>query len=515
VGTDVDVPVLIVGGGPVGLSTAIALRRFGVDCVLVERHASTLDFPKGRRVTVRTMEIFRQWGLEEAVEAAALPREESLAIYWGETLLASDFRRASAPSVTETTNSPTQEVICSQELLEPVLRGQAQSLGADVRFGVAQTSLVQDQDNVTAELVDPKTGERTQIRASYLVAADGARSPCRAELGAGWVSIAELGDMVSILVKADLAARVADRPSALYRIDRPREGSLFAVVDNVDHWLLMTPYDPELEPPESFTDKRCLELVGAGIGDRDVALSLVGHRFWRAAAGVAERFRKGRVFLVGDAAHVTTPVGGLGMNCGISDVHNLAWKLAGVIAGWATPALLDSYEPERQPVARACAEASLGPARPPNPVEGLVLGYAYESPVIVPDDTPLPVPEDPLGDYVPTGRPGHRAPHLWLERDGTRRSVIDLFDDSFVALSNTPKPLDAFDRGSDRSNVPLRVQAVNEPGFLDLYGLDETGVVLVRPDGHVAWRWNGDLTDAGDRLAAALRVAAGHPGRPT
>ena len=502
--------MLIVGGGPVGLATAIGLRRFGVPCVLVERHASTLDFPKGRRVTVRSMEIFRQWGLEEAVEAVALPRGESLAIYWGETLLASDFRRASAPLETETTNSPTQEVICSQELLEPVLRERAESLGADVRFGVALSSFVQDQAGVTAELMDVETGEKTHMRAAYLVAADGARSPCRSALGVDWVSIAKLGHMVSIMVEADLAARVADRPSALYRVDKPRPGSLFAVVDNVDHWLLMTPRDPELEPPESFTDERCLELVSAGIGDPDIELTPVGHRFWQSAAAVAGRFRQGRVFLAGDAAHITTPVGGLGMNCGISDAHNLAWKLAGVIAGWAAPALLDSYEPERRPVARASAEASLGPARPPSPVEGLVLGYAYESPVVVPDDKPPPAPADPLGDYVPTGRAGHRAPHLWLERDGTKRSVIDLFDDSFVALTSTPESIDGLDRARARSSIPLKVHAVDDGSFLDLYGLERGGIVLVRPDGYVAWRSHSAPAGAGE-LDAALRLAAGHP----
>ncbi len=227
--------------------------------------------------------------------------------------------------------------------------------------------------------------------------------------------------------------RMEQRQSAVYWLRRPLSGSLFVAVDNKRRWLLSAPYNPETEPGGSLTERRCVELVRGGLGDDSAELRYIGHRFWEPTALVADRYQVGRVYLVGDAAHVTMPEGGLGMNCGVADAHNLAWKLDGVLAGWASPALLKSYERERRPHAVACADASLGPARPPNPIDGLVLGQVYHSAVITPDHTAEPSTRDPVGEYLPVGRPGHRAPHLWLDHG---RSTLDLFGNAFVALTD-------------------------------------------------------------------------------
>lgn len=228
---------------------------------------------------------------------------------------------------------------------------------------------------------------------------------------------------------------------------------------------------------------------------------------------MADSFRAGRVFLAGDATHVTTPIGGLGMNCGIADAHNVAWKVAGVIAGWADPALLDSYQPERQPIARACADASLGPARPPASVDGLVLGYGYRSPAIVADGTPEPMRANPIGDYLPSARPGHRAPHLWVTVDGSQRSTLDLFGDGFVALAGSASSTGATARSVARAaRVPLRCHSIDDPAFLDLYGIRADGIVIVRSDGHVAWRAAELPAEADEQLHSALARASGGPG---
>ena len=500
------VPVLILGGGPVGLSMAVGLRHFGVDCMVVEKHASTLDFPKGRRMTTRTVEILRQWGLESTVSDVALPRADSLFVFDGETLLGAEFQRHGFPVDDGNRLSPTRELICSQELFEPWLRERARDRGADMRFSAEVVDFSQDDDGVMADIVTH--GEPISVCARYMVAADGVRGRTRETLGIGRSGPGAMGHRVSVLVEADIEMRMKERQSAIYWLREPRPGSVAVVVDNKTRWLFAVPYDPKTEPSESLTERCCIELVRGGLGDETVDLRYIGHRFWEPTALVADRYQSGRILLAGDAAHVTTPEGGLGMNCGIADAHNLAWKLAGVLAGWASPALLESYEPERRPHAVACANASLGAARPPNPVDGLVFGQVYESAVIATDHTAAPRTRDPIGQYLPVGRPGHRAPHLWLDQGC---STLDLFGEAFVALTDRTgeRALDTAADVARATGIPLVAQVVEAAVWHDLYGVEPGGVVLVRPDGYVAWRSIGPLSNSNE-LAAALRIAAGN-----
>jgi putative polyketide hydroxylase len=512
VGRSVEVPVLVVGGGPVGLLMAVGLRHFGIDCLVIEKHASTLDFPKGRRVTTRTVEILRQWGLEEAVAEVSLPPAGSLFSFEGDTLLGDDFERRSLPFDELKPTSPTRELICSQENLEPVLRKRALA-DADVRFSAELVGLAQDDKRVTAGIV--MGGERVSVRASYVVAADGAQGRTREALGIGRSGPGVLGHRLSILVRADLGARMAERQSAIYwlrsgapQTSRPPAGSLFIAVDNKERWLMSVPHDPEAEPRESVTQRRCLDFVRRGLGDDSVEVTYLGHRFWDPTALVSDRYRVGRVILAGDAAHLTTPEGGLGMNCGVADAHHLAWKLAGVVTGWASPALLDTYVPERRPPAVACAEASLGPARPPNPIDGLVLGHTFESAAIIDDGTPAPMSRDPIGEYTPMARPGHRAPHIWLD---SKTSTLDLFGSAFVALTDPAgePELNHAAGVAGATGVPLSAHGVDAAVWHGVYGVGPGGVVLVRPDGYVAWR-SSTPPKTPDLLASALRTAAGH-----
>jgi hypothetical protein len=372
-------------------------------------------------------------------------------------------------------------------------------------FSSEVVGFAQDEDGVTADIV--AEGDTISVRAVYMVAADGSRGRTRESLGIGRSGPGVFGHRLSILVEADLEARMQERQSAVYWLRQP-PGSLFIAVDNRNRWLFSVPFDPNTETPDSLTGRRCIELVRDGLGDDSVELRYLGHRVWEPTALVADSYRIGRVLLAGDAAHVTTPEGGLGMNCGVADSHNLAWKLAGVLGGWAGSALLGSYEQERRPHAVACVEASLGPARPPNPIDGLVLGHVYESEVITDDRTAAPITRDPIGEYLPAARPGHRAPHVWLDQG---RSTLDLFGDAFVALTDAAgeRRLEAAADVASGSSIPLVFHVVDAPAWREAYGVQPGGVVLVRPDGYVAWRSVGPPHEMNE-LAVALRAAAGN-----
>jgi 2-polyprenyl-6-methoxyphenol hydroxylase-like FAD-dependent oxidoreductase len=497
-------PVLVVGGGPVGLSTAIGLRHLGIDCTLVERHASTLDFPRGRGISVRTMEIFRQWGLEQRVVDAGLPRGESVFVFSGTSLLGPEFNRVGLPP-DAAPPSPTERLICDQVAMEAVLRQHAEDVGVDLRYGTALSSLTDDADGVRAGLTEA-SGATSTLRAEWVVAADGVRSPLRAQLGIRRSGPGTVSRAMSLQFRAELGERMAGRSAAMYRIADLPNGSVLAV-DNRSRWLLIYVYEPAGDSQESLTDERCLELARIAVGDPDVTVELLGKRFWDSTVLVADRYRIGRIVLAGDAAHVVTPIGGLGMNCGVADANNLAWKLAGVLHGWADESLLDTYEAERRPVAVATGEASLGASRPPAPTRGIDLGYAYTSAAVLPDGTPAPAElANPVGDYVPSGRPGSRAPHVWLDAT-TARSTLDAFGRSFVLLTDQVGST-AADRTTD-GGIPVQRLVADVDGWQDAYGVEAGGGVLVRPDGHVAWRSSGPLDPSGADVAGALLATVG------
>lgn len=506
--------VVIIGGGPVGLATGIALRRWGVDCTLIERHASTLEYPKGRGVSARTMGIFRQWGIEDEVTTAGLPRTATELFYVGETLLSEEFQRFDRAELGRgPTPSPTERLICPQDRVEAILLEHAVGAGVDTRFATELVALSERDDGVTVTVRDLTSGTEGRLEASYMVAADGGRSTARSLLGIGTSGPGPIGNSVSILVHADLADRVKDRLATIYKVARPHESAFFAVVDNDRRWLLMMARDPDAKPEELFTEHHCLELVRAALGDDSVPLEFKHRWFFQPTALVADAFRVGRVFLAGDAAHLTTPFGALGMNCGIADVHNLAWKLAGVLQGWAGPALLDTYETERRPVAIATVEASIlresissGPPR--SAFSGVTLGYGYESAAVIPDGTSAPEVPDAIHDYLPTARPGHRAPHVWIEPN-RRTSTLDLFGDGFVLLVDRDKD-DAID-----TDVPLRTAVLAGDQWRSEYGIDPGGAVLVRPDGHVAWRAAQPVDDLASVVPSVLRICTQSGAAPT
>ncbi|MER5894538.1 FAD-dependent monooxygenase [Streptomyces sp. NPDC001876] len=533
--SDLRVPVLIVGGSLVGLSASLFLSRLGVRHLLVEKHAHTSTHPRGRGNNVRTMELFRTAGAEQLIRDAASVLEDNHGILQAGSLTGDDqewlFKEID-PGGGLARFSPSGWCLCSQNDLEPVLVTHARDQGSELRFSSELLTFEQDADGVTAVVKDRETGEHTTVRADYLVAADGPRSPIREQLRIGQSGPGDLFHNVSITFRSrQLASVVGDRRFIVCYLTNPEADGALLPVDNEEQWVFHAPWQPDRgETLEDFSDERCAEHIRRAVGAPGLDVEITGKAPWHAAERVAERYGVGRVFLAGDSAHEMSPTGAFGSNTGIQDAHNLAWKLAAVISGEAGPGLLGTYEAERLPVAKATsARASArsgehshpGYAGSPGPTGGrkggmltVALGYRYLRGAVLGTDTDLPVVPEGMGL---TGEPGTRAPHLWVDRDGVRLSTLDLYERSFVLLCDAGHPewraaavraaerlkvrLDAFTIGSGQG---ADLRPANEADWSAAHGTSPEGAVLVRPDGFVAWRSEGGVADAEATLYEAL-----------
>ncbi|MFI8003242.1 FAD-dependent oxidoreductase [Streptomyces sp. NPDC086010] len=536
---DHRVPVLVVGGSLVGLSTSLFLSRLGIRHLLVEKHRSTSTHPRGRGNNVRTMEIFRTAGAERLIRDAASVLADNHGILQAGSLTGDDqewlFKEID-PGGGLARFSPSGWCLCSQNDLEPVLVDHARAQGSELRFSTELISFEQDADGVTAVVKDRETGVHSTVRADYLVAADGPRSPIREQLGIGRTGPGDLFHNVSITFRSrGLAAVVGDRRFIVCYLTNPKADGALLPVDNEERWVFHAPWQPDRgETLEDFTDERCAEHIRLAVGAPDLDVEITGKAPWHAAERVAERYSAGRVFLAGDSAHEMSPTGAFGSNTGIQDAHNLAWKLAAVLGGAAEPGLLDTYEAERLPVAaatsaRASARSSEhshpGYAGSPGPGGGggrkggggmlaVALGYRYARGAVLGVDPATPVVPEGMGL---TGEPGSRAPHMWLGRDGERVSTLDLYEQAFVLLCDARHQdwraaaaavakrlgvrLDAFGIGPG-ADADLRSEEGAD--WAASHGTSAEGAVLVRPDGFVAWR----SEDAADPEGTLYEVMA-------
>ena len=513
----IDVPVLIVGAGPTGLVASCLLSRLGVRSLTVERHPGTTIYPRALGINTRSMEILRSLGLEAAVRRAAF---HAVTVMARSTTLMDPHPEISPSFATPpSAASPSEWTTCPQLELEPILLHDAASHPeAELRFNTEMISLRQTAGGVHACIQERTSGRRTEVRCRYLVAADGARSSTRQLLGIGLEGPGELGHNVNIHFTAPLAERLPHPPIFVHRVENEQVRGLFFPTGE-RRWMLVLGYNAERgESAADFTEERCIELVRAGSGIADLPVEIIGISPWTAQGDVATRWRDGSAFLAGDAAHRMTPAGALGMNTGIQDAHNLAWKLAAVLRGWAGEDLLDTYESERRPVACANMERTVT-LLTHNMVDtghrtarDFDLGFEYASGALIADGT-LQTHSD--GDYVPSARPGRRLPHAWVGARGRRVSTLDVTGPHFTVLveHRERRWRDATRRVAKEMRVPVRCAAVRaaDATFLrDVMGIAHSGAVLVRPDGHVAWRCAELAADTTAADAAAdLRVVIG------
>jgi 2-polyprenyl-6-methoxyphenol hydroxylase-like FAD-dependent oxidoreductase len=536
--------VLIVGAGPTGLTLAIDLGKRGVRCTLIEQKPKPAFLPKMERINARSMEIYRRLGLSQKIRASGLRPDCPMDVYVMLALTEPPLLHLNYPSVEQAqknvraTNDGTVPLepyqLISQYTLEPLLKSIAETIPAiDVRFGCEFVSLRQDAAGVTAQVktLDGGTGE---IRAKYLVGCDGGASPVRKELGIELSGEGNLLGLRQALFKCD---ELFDRlPLGNGRGKGPGKGRHYHVADNkstflimqdsTKHWTLHSVVDSDDEMKAQFE-----QTIGV-----PVKYEMLSCAPWRQNLLLADRYGEGRVFIAGDAAHLVIPTGGLGMNSGVGDATDLAWKLAATLKGWGGPGLLQSYEVDRRQIGDrnvgASRYATIGrrkwrgmwrpdiredsPAgaetrrklaavadveqRKSNEMIGAELGYRYvDSPIIcnIPGG-----PEHLFREYHPTTWPGARLPHVWLD-DGS--PLQDKIPDGYTILKLAGAKADAsgLQRAIAARGAPVTVLDVPDRIARDIYGHD---LVLIRPDMHIVWRGNAEPEDA----AKVAAVATGH-----
>ncbi|MBP9741856.1 MAG: FAD-dependent monooxygenase [Burkholderiales bacterium] len=515
-----NIPVLIVGGGPVGLSLALTLARQKVHSLVIERNPSTTNHPKARGVNARTMELFQQWGNYTELLDHEHPKEARRFI-WVESFQDKEVLRVALDDSNTQIYSPVQSSLVAQDSTEQSLYHALLNYEeAEVQFLKEFISFEEDEAGVIARILDKKTNQEEFIKAQYLIAADGAHSRIRKQLGITMNGSDNLGQSCSIYCEMDISAWTKYRPCAgfLFADSKLIHRPYLATVDGGNRWLVGLRFNKN-NTKDDFSDDYCINEIRKTIELPHLEVKIINKSFWTMAAQIANQYRKGHVLLVGDAAHRLPPTGGFGMNTGIQDAHNLAWKLAFVINQHVSDSLLNTYYDERAPIAKQNIEWSTGNAKFYVEVyeamqagnleklkiklkehnkhlnyTGLDLGFIYHSHIIASENTQT-LSISP-SKYVPTTLPGSRAPHVKLVKNGINISTLDLFEKEFVLLTGSDGEQWRMVAEKISQTLLLKIYNVAEDGDLinpsndwqDIYEITNSGAVLVRPDGHVAWR---------------------------
>lgn len=554
--SDVDVDVVIVGAGPVGMLGGILASRLGLTALVVERRGGPQTSPAAHVVNARTYEICRQAGLDmERIHAAGKDPADAGHVNFvtrlnGDLIGRLPFERQGDACLDYT---PTPLRNLSQHRFEPILADELRaSPGAELRYRHQWEHSDELGDGVVSDIVDLDTGDTTQVRSRYVIGCDGAGSRVRKQLGIEMIGPPLIQCYLMIHFAANLRSLTADRPAVLHFTFDPEANGVFIAHDVESDWVFMHAIDPSIESGDDYDDDRCRDVIENAAGTR-LDAEILGTGTWWMSSQTADSMGRGRIFLAGDSAHRFPPTGGLGLNSGIQDIHGLMWRIAAIVAGRASDELLGTYEAERIPVARNNAHQSLTNAiklvelpaalgidaeptterlhasladsskadqiaaavelqREHFDLFGLQLGYVYGEGAFVPDGPPCE-PGSP-SDFEPTARPGARLPHAWLAEVGGTSTLDFVPIDRPVLFTFGEHERWAAEAGDTETTV-IRV-GVDTP-TLELWrqvcevGAD--GALLVRPDQHVAWRARS--VDQAAELGRALGVVAGHVGPTT
>lgn len=511
------VPVLIVGGGLSGLASALFLAKHNIDYLLIERHPSTAIHPKAGGLTLRTMELFRELGLEKRIRSAGKALENCRGRIVAHTIAEANNEELAQMRATQYENdekllqkveeiSPSKQTACYQIILEEMMLQEAKTLGGQLSFYHELVSFEQNENGIIATIRNRETEKESVIHCEYVIAADGAKSKIREQLEIGTEGRGTIGGYyMNIYFEADLSEFIQGDAFGFSMVLHPEVLGALIPVDNVKKWIYHVAYDPlQGEGPEDFTMERCKQIIQTAIGSTKVEPEILSVLPWEATESTATKFQDNRIFLVGDSAHIMPPTGGFGSNTGIQDAHNLAWKLAAVIKGKAKPKLLETYHEERYPVAKLTTDyASSLLFRAANREEGslnnmdglaVTVGYPYCSEAII-DDLSIPHRMDIV---ELNGRPGTRAPHFWGMYEGKKVSILDLFGNNFVLLTDVENSswAESARDVSSKLGINIKVYRIGLSGdfiaqenvFRELYGIGHEGAVIIRPDGFIGWR---------------------------
>ncbi|WTX35877.1 FAD-dependent monooxygenase [Streptomyces sp. NBC_00658] len=574
----VETEVLIIGSGPAGASAALALSTYGVPNIVATRYARLAETPRAHITNQRTMEVLRDLGVEQEVVAQATPQHLMGNTTFCTSLAGEELGRVRSwgndPLVQAAHElaSPTRMCDMPQHLMEPVIVDAAVARGTSLRFETEYLSHTQDADGVTATVRDRLRGDTYEIRAKYLIGADGGRSKVAEDAGLPMGGQMGVAGSINIVFDADLTKYTAHRPSTLYWVLAPGAtvGGIGAgLVRNVrpwNEWMIVWGYDVTAGAPD-LTTEYAESVVRQLVGDDDIPVTIKSSSAWTVNEMYAETYSNGRVFCAGDATHRHPPSNGLGSNTSIQDAYNLAWKLKLVLDGTAAPKMLDTYTAERAPVGKQIvtrANKSIGETAPifealdglsPQTPEqlwanidarkdateaaakqrqalreaiafkvyefnahGVDLNQRYTSDAIVPDGSQDPgFARDPELYHQPSTRPGAKLPHAWITSGTRTLSTLDTVGRGRFTLVTGIGGED-WVRAADAQDLGIATVVIG-PGqeYEDPYGdwarlseISDAGALLVRPDGYVAFRHAAASEDAERLLSAALRRILGH-----
>jgi 2-polyprenyl-6-methoxyphenol hydroxylase-like FAD-dependent oxidoreductase len=527
----ISVPVCIIGCGPIGLTGALLLSRFGIKTLLLERRDALNSHPRSRFVDTNTMELLRELGIDKAVEKTGLGPEWTACNRWCDALTRNEYACIPSPTfhAIARDSSPCVPVMTAQDLVEQALIKLIDGdPNIDLRFQTTASELRQDQSGTYLTLRNTDTGVQTAVTAQFTIGADGPGSMTRAVIGAELNADPRPINSQDVIFDADLSSYVNERKGALlYNTPAPLKGVIFQPLDGKRRWRCQVVVPtPELIPEEAIRNRIC-----EALGTQDhVPMTIQSMRLWQPTPGCTTHFSQGRIFLAGDAAHISIPTGGMGNNTGFSGIRNLAWKLAFVIRGVSNPDLLETYNEEHRPLALERIDLgtrifdAMGPMMMRQMLgediseqveatgiygnyDGALMGFELRSRLIAANEGDPPPVVDPVKDFVPAVRSGRRAPHLWLDQ-AHRLSVLDYFGRDYVLLlgpgTSCDEHISAVNTLIERG-FPVKAQQLPALGNNALYPNDTA--VLVRPDGIVADHWCGsELAESNvtARLAGVL-----------